>query len=155
MSERKVVDREEWLRARLDHLAQEKEFTRQRDRLSAQRRELPRCRIEKDYRFETPDGTQTLADLFDGKSQLLVYHFMFHPDWEQGCKSCSFIADSYNGSSEHLAARDVSLEEAPGFLEPSLKTQLPDPGHVLEWLTHLSCSLPVRRCVQNELADHR
>ncbi len=109
MSERKVVDREEWLRARLDHLAQEKEFTRQRDRLSAQRRELPRCRIEKDYRFETPDGTQTLADLFDGKSQLLVYHFMFHPDWEQGCKSCSFIADSYNGSSEHLAARDVSL----------------------------------------------
>lgn len=109
MSEFKVVGREEWLQARLDHLAKEKEFTRQRDRLSEQRRELPCYPVEKDYVFEGPGGKETLSDLFDGRSQLLVYHFMFHPDWAQGCKSCSLIADNYNGSAVHLAERDVTL----------------------------------------------
>ena len=109
MSDFKVVGKEEWLRARLDHLAEEKAFTRQRDALSRARRELPAYRVEKDYVFEGPKGKETLVDLFDGRSQLVVYHFMFHPDWEQGCKSCSFLADNYNGSSVHLAERDVSL----------------------------------------------
>ncbi len=109
MAEFKVVDREQWLQARLDHLAKEKEFTRHRDQISAERRELPAYRVEKDYRFEGPQGEETLADLFDGRSQLLVYHFMFHPDWEQGCKSCSFLADNYCRSVVHLAERDVTL----------------------------------------------
>ncbi len=105
----KVVSKEEWLKARLDHLAKEKELTRKRDELSRQRRELPCYPIDKEYVFEGPDGSETLADLFGGKGQLLVYHFMFHPDWEQGCKACSLMADNYNGSRLHLAARDVSM----------------------------------------------
>ncbi len=109
MSEFKTVGREEWLKARLDHLAKEKEFTRARDQLSAQRRELPAYRVDQDYVFEGPDGPESLSDLFGGRSQLLIYHFMFHPDWEQGCKSCSLVADNYNGSQTHLAERDVSL----------------------------------------------
>lgn len=109
MAEFTIVDREAWLAARLDHLAKEKEFTRLRDQLSEQRRTLPSYRVDKDYQFEGPGGKESLVDLFDGKDQLMVYHFMFHPDWEQGCKSCSFLADNYNGSVVHLAERNVSL----------------------------------------------
>jgi predicted dithiol-disulfide oxidoreductase (DUF899 family) len=97
------------LAARRQHLSEEKEFTRLRDRLSAARRELPWVRVEKDYVFDTPDGKATLADLFDGRSQLLVYHFMFGPGWEQGCPSCSFLSDHIDGANLHLPQRDVTL----------------------------------------------
>jgi predicted dithiol-disulfide oxidoreductase (DUF899 family) len=86
----RVVSRDEWTPARVALLAQEKELTRLRDAISRQRRELPWVRIDKDYVFEVPQGTQPLGDLFEGRSQLLVYHFMFHPGWSDGCKSCSF-----------------------------------------------------------------
>jgi len=104
-----VVSREEWLKARLAHLAAEKELTRRRDELSRQRRELPWERVEKNYVFEGPNGPQTLADLFAGRHQLIVYHFMLGPGWEEGCKCCSFLADHFDATRIHLAHRDVTL----------------------------------------------
>ena len=104
-----VVSREKWTEARKALLAKEKEFTRQRDELSRRRRELPWVKVEKEYMFEGPQGKETLAELFGGRSQLIVYHFMFGPGWEEGCKSCSFLADHIDGSMVHLAHRDVTL----------------------------------------------
>ena len=104
-----IVSQEEWLAARRQHLSKEKEFTRLRDALSAERRELPWVKVEKEYLFDTPTGQETLADLFDGRSQLLVYHFMFGPGWEQGCPSCSFLSDHIDGANLHLPQRDVTL----------------------------------------------
>jgi predicted dithiol-disulfide oxidoreductase (DUF899 family) len=104
-----VVSRDEWLAARKRHLAKEKEFTRLRDELSRQRRELPWVRVQKQYLFDAPGGKQTLSDLFGGSSQLIVYHFMFGPDWGEGCKSCSFWADNFNGIIVHLKHRDVAM----------------------------------------------
>jgi len=99
-----IVSPEEWLQARKRLLEKEKEFTRLRDELSRQRRELPWERVEKDYVFTRPDGRQeTLADLFGGRSQLAVYHFMFGPEWPEGCPSCSMAADHFDGSLVHLA----------------------------------------------------
>jgi len=109
MEEHKVVSREEWLVARTQHLAKEKEFTRLRDQLSAERRRLPWVKIEKEYVFDGPNGKESLADLFDGRSQLIVYHFMFHPSWPEGCPHCSFWADNFNGIAVHLAHRDVTF----------------------------------------------
>ena len=109
ISGHQVVSREEWLEARKAHLAKEKELTRLRDKLSAERRDLPWVRIEKDYVFDTPDGAKTLADLFDGRSQLIVKHFMFGPDWEEGCVGCSFQADHMDGADLHLSHHDVTL----------------------------------------------
>jgi predicted dithiol-disulfide oxidoreductase (DUF899 family) len=105
----KVVSRDEWLKARVAHLAAEKEFTRKRDELSRQRRELPWVRVDKNYVFEGPNGPETFADLFAGRSQLIVYHFMLGPNWEEGCKSCSFLADHFDATRVHLAHRDVTL----------------------------------------------
>jgi predicted dithiol-disulfide oxidoreductase (DUF899 family) len=104
-----VVSREEWLAARKRLLSKEKELTRLRDRLSAERRELPWVKVDKPYVFDTPDGKETLADLFDGRSQLIVYHFMLGPGWEQGCPSCSFVSDHIDGANWHLPHRDVTL----------------------------------------------
>jgi predicted dithiol-disulfide oxidoreductase (DUF899 family) len=104
-----IVSREEWRAARKTHLAREKEFTRLRDQLSAERRALPWVRVDKAYVFEGPEGKVTLAELFDGRRQLIVYHFMFGPGWEQGCPSCSFLADHIDGAAVHLAQRDVTL----------------------------------------------
>jgi predicted dithiol-disulfide oxidoreductase (DUF899 family) len=104
-----VVSREEWLTARKELLAREKELTRQRDVLSAARRELPWVRVEKDYVFDSPQGEETLADLFDGRSQLAVYHFMFGPGWGEGCPTCSLAADNFDNDMVHLANRGVSL----------------------------------------------
>ena len=101
--------REEWLAARLDLLEAEKEHTRRSDELARRRQELPWVRIDKEYRFDTDDGSATLAELFRGRSQLLVYHFMFGPDYKAGCPSCSAIADGFNGFAEHLANHDVML----------------------------------------------
>jgi predicted dithiol-disulfide oxidoreductase (DUF899 family) len=105
----RIVSREEWLAARKAFLTKEKEFTRTRDELSRQRRELPWVKVEKTYTFDAPEGRVTLGDLFAGKGQLLVYHFMMGPGWEEGCPSCSFWADNYNGVVVHLAHRDTTL----------------------------------------------
>ncbi len=104
-----VVSREEWLAARTALLAREKEFTRLRDELSRQRRELPWVRVEKPYAFDGSDGRETLPQLFAGRSQLVVYHFMFAPEASEGCKHCSFWADHYDGTLVHLNHRDVTL----------------------------------------------
>ena len=123
MEMRKVVLHEEWLKARLDLLAAEKEFTRQRDALTRRRMAMPWERVEKNYVFDTLEGQRTLAELFAGRRQLMVQHFMFGPGWEQGCPSCSFIADHTDGMNVHLAHRDVTfvavsrapLSEIEGF----------------------------------------
>ena len=104
-----VVSHDEWLAARKEFLNKEKAFTRMRDELSRQRRGLPREKVEKRYEFDSTRGKVTLADLFDGRSQLLVYHFMFAPGWEQGCPSCSYFADHFDGTTIHLANRDTTL----------------------------------------------
>lgn len=116
MNKPEIVSAEEWLKARLALLEKEKAFTRMRDDLTQQRQQLPWCRIDKRYVFEGPNGQILLADLFDSCSQLLVYHFMFHPDWEAGCKSCSFWADNYDNIIVHLRQRDtnmVTISRAP------------------------------------------
>lgn len=105
----RIGTREEWLAARLDLLAAEKDLTRRSDELARQRQALPRVRVERDYRFDTAAGSASLADLFMGRSQLLVYHFMFGPDYTAGCPSCSAIADGFNGVVSHLAQHDVTL----------------------------------------------
>jgi|GEM_PF-684441 len=104
-----VVSREEWIAARQALLAEEKALTRSSDRVSQLRRELPWVRLEKEYAFEGPNGRETLADLFGGRSQLIVYHFMFAPGWEEGCTGCSFLADHIDGANQHLAHHDVSV----------------------------------------------
>jgi len=109
LSEHEVVEHEEWVEKRKDLLKREKEFTRLRDELSRHRRDLPWEPVENDYVFVGPNGEETLADLFEGRSQLVVYHFMFGPDDDAGCKSCSFWADSFEPNVVHLNARDVSF----------------------------------------------
>lgn len=105
----KIVSRQEWIAARKELLAAEKELTRRSDEIARRRQELPWVRVEKDYRFDTDEGSASLADLFRGRSQILVYHFMFGPDYKAGCPSCSSIADSFNGFAVHLANHDVML----------------------------------------------
>lgn len=107
--EHAIVSHEEWLKARRELLAKDKEFTKLRDAMTAQIRALPWRKIEKTYTFDTATGKQTLSDLFGAKTQLAIYHFMLGPDWEQGCKSCSFWADGFQGIPIHLAHRDVSF----------------------------------------------
>ena len=109
MTTHKTGTRGEWLAARLDLLVAEKELTRRSDELARQRQDLPWVRIDNEYVFDTDDGTASLADLFRGRSQLLIYHFMFGPDYEAGCPSCSAIADGFDGSVVHLANHDVTL----------------------------------------------
>jgi predicted dithiol-disulfide oxidoreductase (DUF899 family) len=104
-----VVSREAWLKARKDLLAQEKALTHHRDEVTTARLALPRVRVDEDYVFETPAGRQTLADLFAGRSQLLVYHVMFGPDWDAGCPGCSFLVDNFDGTLPHLNHHDVTL----------------------------------------------
>src|SRR5919106_4218856 len=109
MTEHTIGTREEWLAARLELLEAEKELTRRSDELAERRRQLPWVPVEKEYSFETEEGTRSLADLFDGRSQLLVYHFMFGPAYEAGCPVCSSIADTLDPNAVHLRARDVTL----------------------------------------------
>jgi predicted dithiol-disulfide oxidoreductase (DUF899 family) len=109
MTDHQTGTRAEWLAAREGLLAREKEYTRLGDELARQRRELPWVRVEKEYRLDTGDGPRTLAELFDGRGQLLVYHFMFGPGYDAGCPSCSSTADSFNGVLSHLRARDVTM----------------------------------------------
>ena len=109
MDRPRVVSRDEWLAARKQHLRRRRSSPGCAIKLSAERRELPWVKVEKNYVFDGPDGKETLADLFDGRSQLIVYHFMFGPGWEEGCTSCSFLADHIDGALVHLAHRDVTL----------------------------------------------
>ena len=134
---REVVGHEEWLKARKALLKAEKEFTRLRDDLSRRRRELPWERVEKAYVFDGPDGRESLAELFDGRSQLIVYHFMLGPDWEVGCKSCSFWADHFDGMLPHLAARDTSLVAISQGPLAKLRAQAERLGWRFKWLSSL------------------
>src|SRR3954470_22979222 len=109
MTKPKVVSKEKWLEARKALLAKEKEHTRRGDQIAAERRQLPWVKVEKNYTFDAPQGKVSLADLFGPHSQVFVYHFMFGPDWKEGCPSCSYVCDHLNGAVPHLAARDVSL----------------------------------------------
>lgn len=130
-----VVSHEEWLSARTALLTKEKEFTRMRDELSRQRRALPWERVDKQYVFDGPGGKETLAELFENRSQLVVYHFMFHPEWEEGCKNCSFWADSFNGSGIHLNQRDVTfvaISRAPLAKIESFKKRM---GWNFKWVS--------------------
>ncbi|WP_233165982.1 DUF899 domain-containing protein [Archangium sp. Cb G35] len=132
---RSVVTREEWVEARRALLAREKAFTRERDALSAARRELPMVKVEKSYLFEEPNGKRSLAELFEGKRQLIVYHFMFDPSWDEGCKSCSFVADNFEGSLVHLSARDTSfaaISRAPFAKLEGFKKRM---GWKFRWLS--------------------
>jgi predicted dithiol-disulfide oxidoreductase (DUF899 family) len=107
-----VVSRKDWLAARKSLLSKEKKFTRLRDQLSKERRQLPWVKVDKDYVFDGPEGKETLLELFDGRSQLIVYHFMFGPDWDAGCKHCSFWADNFDRIIVHLNHRDVTMVAA-------------------------------------------
>jgi predicted dithiol-disulfide oxidoreductase (DUF899 family) len=127
MVDHDVVSREQWLQARQRLLTEEKEFNRLRDRLSQHRRELPWVRVEKNYVFDGPGGRKTLAELFDGRHQLIVYHFMFAPGAEAGCKSCSFWADNFSGIPIHLKQRDVTfvaVSRAPLAKLEAFKTRM-------------------------------
>lgn len=109
LEEHKIVSREEWLEARKAHLVKEKELTRMRDELATARRALPWVKVEKSYEFEGPNGKLKFADLFCGRSQLIVYHFMFGPDWKEGCVGCSFISDHFDAANLHLPQADAAL----------------------------------------------
>ena len=107
--ERTIGTSEEWRAVRLELLEREKQLTRLRDEVAAERRRLPWVPVETEYVFDTLGGPRTLAELFDGRSQLVIYHFMMGPDWEEGCPSCSFWSDTYSGNEVHLAAREVPV----------------------------------------------
>ena len=139
MHPQKIVSREEWLAARKSHLAHEKQLTAARDKLAAERRALPWVKVDKAYAFDGPDGAQTLGDLFAGRSQLVVQHFMFAPDWEEGCKSCSFWADGFERMIPHLAARDttlVAISRAPLAKLNAFKKRM---GWTFDWLSSARC----------------
>jgi predicted dithiol-disulfide oxidoreductase (DUF899 family) len=131
----KIVSRDQWLTARKELLAKEKRLTRERDALAAERRSLPWVKIEKNYVFDSPSGKKTFADLFDGRSQLIVYHFMFGPEWNEGCPSCSFNMDHTDGALVHLAQRDVSfvaISRAPWSKIETFKRRM---GWKFKWVS--------------------
>jgi len=131
----KVVPTAEWVAARKKLLAKEKEFSRLRDELSRARREMPWERVEKDYVFEGPQGKESLADLFAGRSQLIVYHFMFGPGWPQGCPSCSFLADTFDGAAIHMAARDITFVVASRATLPEIQAFQKRMGWHFKWVS--------------------
>src|SRR5437773_8989086 len=133
MTKHKTGTREQWLAARLELLKAEKELTRRSDELVRRRQELPWVRIDKEYRFETDKGSASLADLFQGRSQLLVYHFMFGPDYTAGCPACSAIADGFNGFAVHLANHDVMLWAVSRAPLAKLQTYQRRMGWIFPW----------------------
>jgi predicted dithiol-disulfide oxidoreductase (DUF899 family) len=135
---RKIVSNEEWLAARKSFLAKEKDFTRLRDELARQRRELPWVKVEKTYVFDGPNGKESLSDLFVGRSQLIVDHFMFGPDWQEGCPSCSFWADTYDGIAVHLQHRDVSFVVISRASLEKLEAYRNRMGWDLKWVSSLN-----------------
>ena len=135
MTDHRIVSHDEWLAARRNFLSKEKEFNRLRDELSRERRELPWERVDKEYVFESTNGRETLADLFGEHSQLIVYHFMYGPDWEIGCRSCSFWADNFNNIVPHLAARDASLVAVSLAPLEKLQAQARRFGWTFKWVS--------------------
>jgi predicted dithiol-disulfide oxidoreductase (DUF899 family) len=135
MTDHRIVSRQEWTDARQQLLAKEKDFMRLRDQLSRERRDLPWEPVEKSYMFDAPSGPATLADLFADRSQLIVYHFMFAPDWDVGCKSCSFWADNYNGVVPHLRQRDVSFAAISRAPLPKLQAFAARLGWTFKWVS--------------------
>src|ERR1700734_1037407 len=143
MTTRTIGTRKEWLGARLELLEAEKEFTRRGDELARKRQALPWVRVDKDYRFETREGSASLADLFQGRSQLLVYHFMFGPDYTAGCPSCSSIADGFNGVVVHLANHDVMLYASSRAPLAKLQSYKERMGWTFPWGSSLSSDFNV------------
>jgi predicted dithiol-disulfide oxidoreductase (DUF899 family) len=135
MQTQRIVSEEEWLVARRELLAKEKEFTRLRDELSRERRALPWVKVTKTYTFDGPRGRETLAELFDGCSQLIVYHFMYGPEWAEGCPSCSFWADNFNGIDVHLKHRDISLIAVSRVPHPILDAYKARMGWSFTWVS--------------------
>jgi predicted dithiol-disulfide oxidoreductase (DUF899 family) len=135
MQPHQIVSRQEWIEARKAHLAHEKELTRARERLSEERRALPWVKVDKPYLFDAADGRKTLADLFKGKNQLVVQHFMFAPDWNEGCKSCSFWADGFERMVPHLAARDTTLVAVSRAPLPKLLAFRNRMGWTFDWVS--------------------
>lgn len=138
MTEHPIVSAERWISLRKELLHKEKELTKLRDRVNAERRELPWVRVEKKYLFDAPEGKVSLTDLFAGRSQLVIYHFMFGPDWQEGCPSCSFVSDHINGALVHLAARDVRMvmiSRAPLVKIEAFKKRM---GWLFEWVSSYS-----------------
>jgi predicted dithiol-disulfide oxidoreductase (DUF899 family) len=131
----KIVSETEWLAARKQLLAEEKEFTRLRDSISAKRRELPWVRVETNYAFAGPNGKVSLSDLFRGKSQLIVYHFMFGPDWTEGCPSCSYLGDHFGGCLVHLDARDVAFTAISRAPMPQIAAFKKRMGWGFQWVS--------------------
>jgi predicted dithiol-disulfide oxidoreductase (DUF899 family) len=130
-----IVSQDEWIAARKAHLAEEKAFTKARDALSKKRRELPWVKVDKNYVFDTPDGKQSLADLFGGKSQLIIYHFMLGPGWEAGCPSCSYLADHFDSAVPHLAQRDVTFLVVSRASLSEIETYRKRMGWKFKWLS--------------------
>ena len=135
MASHAIVSHEEWIEARKQLLVREKEFTEERERLSRARRDLPWERVDKIYTFEGPRGNETLSQLFDGRSQLVLYHFMFGPTWEAGCPHCSRWADSFNGSIVHLNNRDVTLAVVSRAPHQKLATYQKRMGWTFKWVS--------------------
>ena len=133
----RIVSPQEWVLARKELLAKEKELTRLRDELSRQRRELPWEKVEKSYVFDGPNGKESLADLFGGRSQLVVYHFMFGPEWQEGCPSCSMVADHLDGSRVHLAQRDVTLVVVSRARQAQIEAFQQRMGWRFKWVSSL------------------
>ncbi len=131
-----IVDRGEWLQAHRDHLVKEKELSRERERIASLRRELPWTEVPADYMFQTPSGVASMAELFDGHSQLIVYHFMFGADWgAEGCPICSFWADNYNGTPTHLAARDTVFVAVSSATVDQIETYRKRMGWDFRWVS--------------------
>ena len=136
MKARNVVDRATWLEARMQLLAKEKALDKQRDELTRARQAMPWVKVSTDYVFDGPNGRESLADLFEGRSQLIVYHFMYHPSWgENACKSCSFWADNFNGVIVHLNARDVSMVAISKARQSQIAAYQQRMGWTFKWLS--------------------
>ena len=134
MQPNQVVSRQEWIAARKQLLAKEKELTHLRDEINAARRKLPWVKVEKTYTFTGPNGPETLAQLFGGRSQLIVYHFMLGPGWEEGCKSCSYLADHFDGANWHLPHRDVTFAVISRAPLPEIEAYQKRMGWRFKWL---------------------
>ena len=137
MQNKNIVSRDEWLEARRKLLREEKEFTRLGDELSLKRRQLPWVKVDKEYSFEGSNGKQSLSELFEDKSQLIVYHFMYGPDWDDGCPSCSFWADNFNGIDIHLKHRDANLVVISRASLGALETYKKRMGWTFNWFSSL------------------
>lgn len=135
-----IVSPEKWLAARREFLREEKEFSKLRDRIAAHRRKLPWVRVDQPYVFESPNGRVTLADLFDGRGQLIVYHFMLAPGWEEGCRGCSFVSDHFDGAIPHLNARDVSFTAVSSATLPEIGRFKDRMGWNFNWVSSYGTS---------------